>query len=296
MTRVLCLYLGYTTKVRLFDYFWHKYLNRPYRLRVTIDEGTGTHAVVLLHGIGASGQVWRPLVDQLDHAKNRIIAVDLLGFGESPKPDWNEYSVDEHARAVLHTLRRKGVTGRITIVAHSMGCLVASHLAATNKSKLRRLVLYEPPLLADQPKKRTHRWRQQRYLAFLEYISNHPELLMLQHRRLWRWAQKLSGLVMDEKTWLPFERSLRNTIMRQEAFRELREIKVPTDIIYGRLDFVVIRSGVKQDLQDNPYIRLQLVSEMHDITNRAARAIASVLGQKPPKPAPTKMPVKKATL
>lgn len=269
--------------MRLFDSFWHQYLKRPYRLRVSIDEGEGRHVVVLLHGIGASGNVWRPLADQLDRAKYRIVAVDLLGFGESPKPDWNEYSVDEHARAVLHTLRRKGITGRVTIVAHSMGCLVASHLAATNRSRVRRLVLYEPPLLADQPKKRTHRWRQQRWVAFLEYISNHPELLMLQHRRLWRWAQRLSGLVMNEQTWLPFERSLRNTIMRQGAYKELREIKTPTDIIYGRLDFIVIRAGVKQELQANPYIRLQLVSEVHDITNRAARAIVAVLSQKPPK-------------
>lgn len=249
--------------------------------------------MVLLHGIGASGNAWRPLLGKLDHTKYRLIAVDLLGFGDSPKPDWNEYSVDEHARAVLHTLRRKGITGRITLVAHSMGCLVASHLASTNRSRVRRVVLYQPPLLADQPKKRTHRWRQQRYLAFFEYISKHPELLMLQHRRLWRWAQKVSGLVMNEQTWLPFERSLRNTIMRQEAYKELRAIKVPTDIIYGRLDFVVIRSGVKQTLQDNPYVRLQLVSEAHDITDRAARAIALVLSQKAPRPSAA--PPKKIT-
>lgn len=249
--------------------------------------------LVLLHGLGASGNVWRPLLGQLDRTKYRLVAVDLLGFGGSPKPDWNEYSVEEHARAVLHTLRRKGITGQITVVAHSMGCLVASHLAATNRSSVRRLVLYEPPLLADQPQKRTHRWRQQRYLAFLEYISNHPELLMLQHRRLWRWAQKVSGLVMDEQAWVPFERSLRNTIMRQSAYNELRFIDVPTDIIYGRLDFIVIRSGVKQALQDNPYIRLQLVREAHDITDRAVRAIAMVLSQKPPRP--TASTPKKAT-
>lgn len=250
---------------------------------------------MLLHGIGASGQAWDPLIERLDRAKYRIIAMDLLGFGDSPKPEWNEYSVDEHARAVLHTLRRAGVTGRVTIVAHSMGCLVATHIATKNRGRVSRLVLYEPPLLADQPKKRTHLWRQQRYLAFLEYISNHPELLMLQHRRLWRWAQKLAGMVMNEQTWLPFERSLRNTIMRQEAYKELRRIEVPTDIIYGRLDFMVIRGGVKQELQQNPYVRLQLVSEMHDITHRAAKAIATVLAQKRPKPPLTSKPKKLAS-
>lgn len=280
--------------MRLLDHFWHKYLKRPYRLRVTADEGEGAHILVLLHGIGASSAVWQPLVRTLDHTKYRIITLDLLGFGDSPKPDWNTYTVSEHAAAVQHTLRQYGIRGRITIVAHSMGCLIASHLATKYRGSVRRLVLYQPPLLAERPASRTHEWRQQRYIAFLEYISSHPQLLMLQHHRLWAWARRVSGLVMNEDTWVPFERSLQNTIMRQTAYKELHEVSVPTDIVYGSLDFMVIRTGAKQQLQDNPYIRLHLFPEVHDITRRGAQAIIKVLAQKPPRPAKARTATQKS--
>ena len=78
----------------LFNRFWHKTLRRPYRLAATLDEGRGV-PVVLLHGIGRSGGVWRHLPARLAGEQYRLIAFDLLGFGESPKPDWIKYDTDE---------------------------------------------------------------------------------------------------------------------------------------------------------------------------------------------------------
>jgi pimeloyl-ACP methyl ester carboxylesterase len=41
--------------------------------------------IVMLHGINANADDMRPLIDQLGSGY-RIIAPDVLGFGESPKP------------------------------------------------------------------------------------------------------------------------------------------------------------------------------------------------------------------
>jgi len=49
-----------------------------------IRAGTGP-ALVLIHGLGASTVVWRPVIDRLA-AKREVIAVDLPGFGRSPQP------------------------------------------------------------------------------------------------------------------------------------------------------------------------------------------------------------------
>ena len=48
--------------------------------------------VILLHGFAASGYTWRHLVPEL--SKNHTLYIfDLKGFGQSPKPDDNSYSI-----------------------------------------------------------------------------------------------------------------------------------------------------------------------------------------------------------
>lgn len=265
------------------DTLWHKWLRRPYRLNVVADVGNphSRSIVVLLHGIASEGNIWRPLVQRIDVTKHRVIVLDLLGFGMSPRPVHARYDVNDHAEAVLKTLRGLAGTHNVTIMAHSMGCLIASHLATKYPQLAKRLILYEPPLFADDPAFRSHRRRASRYIAFYSYLAAHPELLMLQHRRLYRIAQRVSGLVLGPETWLPFERSLKNTIMRQQAYEELHAIKLPTDIVHGRLDMVVIRTEVKKMFQDNPHITLHTVTAFHDITPKAAAYLNALLETPP---------------
>jgi pimeloyl-ACP methyl ester carboxylesterase len=100
-------------------------------------------------------------------------------------------------------------------------------------------------------------------------------------RRIEKLAKRLSAFTLNKETWLPFERSLKNTIMQQAAVRELQSITVPTTIIYGRLDFVVTRREVKKMFADNPHIELKVVTDMHGVSTRAARYLARLLTTKP---------------
>lgn len=261
--------------MQVIDIVWHKYLRWPYTLAVK-DKGRGK-TVVLIHGLAASGRVWRPLIRLLDLTKWRVIVPDLLGFGDSPKPGWNDYSVQEHARMIVATLTRRGVKKPITVVGHSMGCLIAVHIAATNPKLVKKLVLYEPPLFVDAPEFRAHTRRRERYFAFFTYIAAHPQLALTHSHLLWRIAKRISGLHMSEEEWIPFERSLRNTIMQQTAYNELRTIAVPTEIVHGRLDIIVIRTEVKKMFKDNPHIMLHMVTDMHNISSRSARFLLSIL-------------------
>lgn len=262
--------------MRLFDLLWHRALRRPYRLVVST-EGQG-QSLVLLHGLSAKRGDWQPLLKLLDPALWRVTAPDLLGFGESPKPSWNSYDVQEHAKTVVAALKKEKVETPFTLVAHSMGCLVATHIATHYPKLVKRLILYQPPLFADAPEYPAHSKKRQKYFTFFEYIANHPQLVATHSHRLWRMARKLSGMAVRADTWNAFERSLRNTIMQQQAYDELHAIKIPTDIIYGRLDFVVIRTDVQRMFKRNKNITLHLVNEMHNITPRAANYIAKLLG------------------
>jgi pimeloyl-ACP methyl ester carboxylesterase len=262
--------------VGFFDTVWHRLLRRPYRLEF-IEAGYGKQAVLLLHGLAASKDIWQGLIEKLPPDHWRVIAPDLLGFGTSPKPQWNKYSVQEHARTVLALLRRQRIDGPIYIVGHSMGCLVAAHLAATKPKLVKRLLLYEPPLLGEVPDFPSHSKRSARYRALFEYIASHPELAHVENKLMWRMARKLSGLHLSKEEWYPFEQSLRNTILEQRTYYELKGVSVPTDIVYGRLDFVVIRQGVQEIFHDNKNIKLHLVTDMHGISARSARYLAGLL-------------------
>ena len=50
-----------------------------------IDQGTGP-AVLLLHGFADSRFLWRNQITPLVDAGFRVIAPDLRGFGDAPKP------------------------------------------------------------------------------------------------------------------------------------------------------------------------------------------------------------------
>ena len=84
--------------------------------------GKGSEALVLVHGWGCNLNHWR---DQIpDFAKrNRVIALDLPGHGQSDKPQV-AYTMDLFANAIDAVLRDAKVE-RAVVAGHSMGTPVA---------------------------------------------------------------------------------------------------------------------------------------------------------------------------
>lgn len=83
--------------------------------------------LMLIHGTGASGQEWDPLVPLLT-GSHRVIVLDLLGCGQSAKPDDGDYSVPAQARRVGMALDKLDVE-RAVLVGHSSGGYEATALA-----------------------------------------------------------------------------------------------------------------------------------------------------------------------
>lgn len=87
------------------------------------DEGP---LLVLLHGLGGTGEVWRGLEALLPQAwSGGWLRLDLAGHGRSP---WvADYTFAAHARAVAALLRDDR---EVVLLGHSMGGMVALALAA----------------------------------------------------------------------------------------------------------------------------------------------------------------------
>jgi pimeloyl-ACP methyl ester carboxylesterase len=100
-------------------------------------------AVVLLHGFGDTGDMWGPLAADLmkDHT---VIAPDLRGMGLSSHPDAGYDKKNEAAdiAGVLDTLK----VGKVDVVAHDIGNMVAFAFTARYASRVGKLVLMDAPV------------------------------------------------------------------------------------------------------------------------------------------------------
>jgi pimeloyl-ACP methyl ester carboxylesterase len=261
--------------MKLLAHLRHNIFKRPYKLTKIIDTGSGKN-VLLIHGLATDSNTWKPLADMIDKSQYHVLAYDLLGFGKSPKPTDKKYDINDHANSLLASLDRKFKRKKFIIIGHSMGCLVASHIATHYPKLVERVILYEPPLFADSPELRSHARRKKLHYAFYKELLKRPNAVFRYSKIVAKLAEN-RALSVNKDSWFTFERSLKNTIMKQQAYTELKRICVPTDIIYGKYDFLVTRKQVTKALKSNPYITLHLVKEMHDITNRASRYIIKIM-------------------
>jgi haloalkane dehalogenase len=95
---------------------------------------------LFLHGNPTSSYIWRnilPMVAPVAHC----IAPDLIGFGQSGKPDI-EYRFADHVRYLDAFLDRAGITSAF-VIAQDWGSALAFHLAARRPAFIRGLAFME---------------------------------------------------------------------------------------------------------------------------------------------------------
>ena len=119
-------------------------------MHVVEDGRPGTPALLLIHGSAGSTAWWDPVVPALAGAC-RVIRVDLLGHGRSSSPA-RGYDIPAHADRVGAALDRLGA-GRVVVIGHSMGCMVATALAEQRPDRVAGLALIDmgPSLDAASP-------------------------------------------------------------------------------------------------------------------------------------------------
>jgi pimeloyl-ACP methyl ester carboxylesterase len=112
---------------------------------------TGTpngRTVVLLHGKNFWAGYWQETINLLVQHGYRVVVPDQIGFGKSSKPDDIHYSFDllaQNTHALLDALK----VGRVAIVGHSMGGMLAVHFARNYPERVTKLVLENPIGLED---------------------------------------------------------------------------------------------------------------------------------------------------
>ena len=103
------------------------------------DQGEG-EVVLLLHGFPDSRHLWRFQVPVLLDAGFRVIAPDLKGFGEAPKPlEVEAYGLSVLIQEVLGIMDSLKIDS-FYIVGHDWGALLTWIIAATQPQRIKKLV------------------------------------------------------------------------------------------------------------------------------------------------------------
>lgn len=107
--------------------------------------------LILIHGFSASTYVWNAVAPKLAGADFHVIAVDLLGYGYSAKPESFDYTIGSQARMIERLMDRLGI-GRATLVGSSYGGAVAATVALDYAERVDKLVLVGT-VINDDPKR-----------------------------------------------------------------------------------------------------------------------------------------------
>jgi pimeloyl-ACP methyl ester carboxylesterase len=128
---------------------------------MVLRKGSG-EPLLLIHGLGASGNVWAPVVDLLA-AEREVVVLDMPGFGEEPAlPEAVEPTAANLAAALAERCRELGIE-RPHVAGNSLGAWVGLEMgragAAASVTAISPAGLWRAPI---GPRQRDFRaWAQQ---------------------------------------------------------------------------------------------------------------------------------------
>lgn len=104
--------------------------------------------VVLLHGKNFCGATWEGTIEALRRAGHRVVVPDQVGFCKSSKPERYQFSFQQLATNTRALLDQLGV-GKVTVMGHSMGGMLATRFALMFPDRVEQLVMVNPIGLED---------------------------------------------------------------------------------------------------------------------------------------------------
>lgn len=206
--------------------------------------------LVLLHGVGMSHAVWKPVLPHLS-ASSRVIAFDIAGFGSTPPlPDRVAPTVPHLVEALARSLQDLRLPLPVDLAGNSLGGWLA--LEAARQGIARTVVAISPAGLWGRrppwhvpPLFYTLRTAAKRFPHFVKRVVGHSVLrellfavpISVGSRRMS--IDDAQQVVEDLARASRFEETLEHT---RGAFRGA-DIQVPVTVAFGARDWVLTRSA-----------------------------------------------------
>lgn len=223
--------------------------------------GQGAETLVFISGLGGTTRYWASRLQSIED-RYRIVLVDLLGFGESPKP-WTRYSVDEHVVALRRALQP---LGPISLVGHSLGALLTVAYASRFPEQIRTITVIGMPNFGSR--QRAYRYfRRGPVRGGIVYTNVFLTMVAcVTTRRLLGWilpyvVRSVPREVAEDlvkHTWRSSTSSLWEVVYRYDAGHDLQRLPphIPVLLIHGDQDVMAPLDLIEQLANSQPQWRL----------------------------------------
>jgi len=205
--------------------------------------------VVLMHGKNFCAATWEGTIKALTADGFRVIAVDQIGFCKSTKPEDYQYSFHQLAantRSLLDSLN----IGRVTVIGHSMGGMLATRFALLYPDQTEQLVLANPIGLEDWkakgvPYQSIEKWNASERETNAERIRAYQKSTY--YVGDWKpeydhWVEMQAGLFQGSgRDIVAWNSALTyDMIYTQPVFYEFEQLKMPVLLLIGEKDNTAI--------------------------------------------------------
>lgn len=256
--------------------------------------------VLFIHGFISSSSFWTetlfPNFSESTKSMYRLFAVDLLGFGRSPKPNDSLYTLKDHLEMIERSVIEPYGVKSFHIVAHSLGCILALALAVKYPGSVKSLTLIAPPYFpipkGEQPTQYLMRklaprrvWPLIAFGASLacwyEHVSRTICLLICKNHRLWNFLIKLvtqnriktyliEGFCCHthNAAWHTLHNIICGTAGKIDAYMEIVKIRLKchVTIIHGQNDELIPVECSYNVQSKIPRARVKVVEDKDHIT------------------------------
>ena len=211
--------------------------------------------VVLLHGKNFCAATWKDTIAALSAASYRVIAPDQIGFCKSSKPERYQYSFGQLAANTEALLEHLGYgEGKLHIVGHSMGGMLAARFALMYPQRTISLSLVNPIGLEDWkakgvPWRSIDAWYAGELKTSFDSIKTYQ--LDVYYNGQWKpeyeqWVRMQSRMYDGPgKQAVAWSQALTSDmVFNQPVVYELPKLTVPTTLFIGQTD----RTAIGRDL------------------------------------------------
>jgi pimeloyl-ACP methyl ester carboxylesterase len=237
-----------------------------------VDEGSGAIPILLVHGFNAHLDYWYKNITMLSQT-HRVIALDLIGFGDSDKPkvDYTLELLTSFLKSFLEALNIK----QCYLIGHSMGGGVALQFTLDHPELVKKLVLVSSagfnqqiplllrlgtlpfigPLVIKHSKKRIAHG-----IKYFTYSKNtiNTDFINNNYR-----INKLPGAMRTTCNLLQTNanfQGIRTEILKALEQR-MHEIKVPVLIVWGKQDHLLSVAGAYTAKKLIPQAELHILDQ-----------------------------------
>lgn len=228
------------------------------------ESGRGESTLVFLPGMGGTTRYWQGQLSELEQ-DFRVLLVDPLGFGQSPKP-WTKYTVERHIEALHRTLSPHTP---FTLIGHSMGAVLSVAYAVRFPEQVERLILIGLPYFGGRQQTYWHlrngsvlnRW-------FFTNVTMAAIACMLTRRVFgWMLPYLLRNIPREvaqdlvKHTWRSFTSSLWEVIYNYDLKDAIDRLvpHLPVFCLHGEYDKTAPIAGVQMLVGERSYWHLEVL-------------------------------------